>query len=127
METVERRVRAPPSNAVTLRLPRLDPELLALARGEAVPPEMHEWPEEAAPRAARYPSHLPTLAPGEPSEPVDPFGGLIPVYDEPDAPLPVDDADILEARPAPCEELVDDDLRAELEALAVAIIDARRR
>ncbi len=47
---------------MTTRLTVIDPDLLALARGEA---------------------------------PVDPFGGLIPVYDEPDEALPLTDDDLV--------------------------------
>lgn len=46
---------SPPPPAVTTRLTVIDPDLLALARGDAPA-----------------------------SEAADPFGGLIPVYDEPD-------------------------------------------
>lgn len=98
------REEAPPSQALTMRLPRIDPQLLALARGE--------------PPARRAQEDVPTLAPPQPAEeePVDPFGGLIPVEDEPTE-LAVDDADILEATP------LDD----ELAVLGHALVNARPR
>jgi hypothetical protein len=69
--TIERKVRVaakPPrvfEGKLTKRMPRIDPRLLALARGEIEPA-------------------LAPTAPPPPVAPDDPFGGLIPVNDDDD-------------------------------------------
>ncbi len=136
--TVERRVlrserpggAGPSSGPVTSRLARIDPQLLAMARGElpaepeafeklVPPPEparrATDADEEPDPTTVRYPGQCPPLGllrrlELDLGEGDDPFGGLIPVED--DAPLgplgaskpfeeQLDEADILEASPAP--------------------------
>lgn len=99
------REEAPPSQALTMRLPRIDPQLLALARGER--------------EGRRAQEDIPTLAPPvAEEEPVDPFGGLILVTDD-DATseLAVDDLDILEATP----------IDEELAFLGHALVNAKPR
>ena len=100
--TVRRRVlrsESPASQAQTMRLPRVDPKLLALARGESegiatlAPPQPADAYDEPDPTTVRCPDSEPPpatlgcleLVPQSEShveEPVDPFGGLIPVEDE---------------------------------------------
>jgi hypothetical protein len=122
----ERPAAGPASAPITLRLARIDPQLLAMARGDApagsdalatlVPPpastrSVGDAYDELDPATVRYPGQLPPLGllgrlELDFGEEDDPFGGLIPVED---APLPLDEpfeeilheADILEALPAP--------------------------
>lgn len=119
--TMERRVRRSEA-PLTRRIPRVDPHLLALARGDvetlAPPaPDAVDAYDDADPTTVRYPAEHPSPAMlGHlelvDDEPEDPFGGLIPVEDEPENML--DDADILEV------------LDPELRDLELAVIDARK-
>lgn len=92
-ETIERRVRvkAKTTSAFTVRLTkrmeRVDPALLAIARGDADPDDGHKIVDRRDPSVV--PGRSAAANTFDAAADDDPFGGLIPVFDE-GAPEPSD-------------------------------------